>query len=82
MKKLFIGFTLLASVSSFAVEVCEISKITHATIALCTDNDQANKLRNLKEDIRIIRKIDIIKALLDDGYEVENPQTPRLYIKR
>ncbi len=87
MKELVIVLTLFTSIGSFAAEVCKITKIPtkiHEAQIKCTDNAIEGKAASLRvtRSLRHLNEVDLVKILIDEEYNVENPHYPELYIKR
>ena len=75
MKKLFLGLTFLASISSFATDVCVIttSEVQSRVQANCTNpTDRVSRKSSWDNNKLLIadNKAVVIKELLEKGYRV------------
>ncbi len=84
MKELVIVLTLFTSIGSFAAEVCKITKVVAGAKINCTDKAIEGKAASLRvtRSLRYLSEVDLVKILIDEEYNVENPHYPELYIKR
>lgn len=73
MKKLLIGLTLLASMSSFATEVCLVTERYYTESVTADCSKMSENIEVLKDSTNpdrgmAIAKANVIKKLLEKGY--------------
>jgi hypothetical protein len=69
MKKLLIGLTLLASMSSFAKDVCVMeSTDTYVSVRCSSEKDNYKSEHIVMDKTHAMAKAMLIKKLLEDGY--------------